>query len=300
VLFDRLCGFVERNMPSLEPSLRHAKLFWWPGKAQDLPKQWEPEEIEFLRENFFLPFPIVAVEDSISCVLLEDVEKDQRGLGTPRRFIECLNISEALVTDSAEAQERPEDTGKWLDVVQHIQEKGDVTFITLGRGHFEKTTAVSRLVRGSIIACCMVTKEGVATIQPGSWMWTFAERCALRNFSTAIEEVITFNTPNRFVVEVSPAVKKRTPHSPKIPRSHDRPKYTLLTKTEVQRVLEVESNDENDRRHPSAHWRRRHYRTFRSEKFVGMKGKTIVVPACWVGPTEKQVGTKIYKVRIDL
>lgn len=46
--------------------------------------------------------------------------------------------------------------------------------------------------------------------------------------------------------------------------------------------------------------RRRHFRLLTSERYTKMRGKRIVVPAHWVGPTECVQGNKKYVVRTDL
>lgn len=45
--------------------------------------------------------------------------------------------------------------------------------------------------------------------------------------------------------------------------------------------------------------RRGHMRTFRDERYVNMRGKSIFIKSTWVGPQESLVGDKLYKVYIN-
>ena len=57
---------------------------------------------------------------------------------------------------------------------------------------------------------------------------------------------------------------------------------------------------DGERKSPIVHERRAHPRTFRSDRFKQMKGKTIMIPAKWIGTSEKIVGNKQYKVMLDM
>ena len=125
---------------------------------------------------------------------------------------------------------------------------------------------------------------------------------SLRNAVTALEEVIYFNNPDRFVVQITNLkAKKRSPRKTgKIPRSQDRETFTFLTPRQIRETcgLEHETDGEEGKRKP--HPRRRHYRTFRADRYKAAKDKTVVIEAHWVGPTETIVGNKKYKIRLDL
>lgn len=93
---------------------------------------------------------------------------------------------------------------------------------------------------------------------------------------------------------------KADPHiARKIPRHHDRPVYTLLTPQAIRQQYIPRSKVPTGRK-VGAHERRRHYRTLRSDRFTRMRGRTIVVPATWVGPSEAVIGNRRYRVMLDL
>ena len=115
-----------------------------------------------------------------------------------------------------------------------------------------------------------------------------------------IEKFLFLNTPNRFVVEVTPD-KTRKPNPKRIIKSPDRSKYTLLTVKEIQKRYGLGGTEsKGSGKSPAPHPRRRHYRTLRSEKFTHKQGQTILIPATWIGKSEIQKGNKIYRVRFDV
>lgn len=302
MIFDKLCGVVEQYFQPLIPTMKRANLFHWQGKPEDLPKSHSEEEAAFLRDEFFLPFRTVAIEDSVSCVVIEDTVDEQRGFVQDRRFIEFLRMNENVVLDSREARTDPSETPKLLDIVHRMKKEfGEVYIIAFGSGRLNDFGPKKYGILGSVSDSIYFMGNRAYPLTTQDKFWGRNQESALKNFATAIEEIMVFNAPNRFVVEVNRANARPPSQAKKILRSHDRPQYTLLTKGEVQRLLDVSSEDAADRRHPAAHWRRRHYRTFRSEHWhESVRGKTITIPACWVGPTEKTVGNKRYRVRIDL
>jgi len=97
MIFDKLCGLVERQLPEFRKYVEGARLFHFAGNPHEfLPNRFE--EIEFLRENFYLPFRTVALEDNASVILIQDPEPFSTPPNRPlwsRRFSE--RISEAQI-----------------------------------------------------------------------------------------------------------------------------------------------------------------------------------------------------------
>ncbi len=105
--------------------------------------------------------------------------------------------------------------------------------------------------------------------------------------------------PSRFIVRMIPD-KVWPSNSPKIPRQHQRPIYTLLNKEEIKTRFLVSQPRVGEHADPSPHWRRAHLRRLSSDKFVNKVGQVVPVKSCWVGPDEFQQGRKTYKVLYDL
>jgi hypothetical protein len=131
----------------------------------------------------------------------------------------------------------------------------------------------------------------------------------LENVDTSLQEVFYFNSPNRFVVEECPLKamarwKKRQEQrrrkkkvKERIRRKHDRPIYTLLRPKEIRVKLGLPPLAVGGPRRP--HERRRHYRTYRDDRYTEMKGKTVIIPATWIGPSEATVKNRRYRILLD-
>ena len=77
MIFDKLCTMAERHLPDFIPLLKKTKLFEFPGRGFELlRKEYDEETINFFRDEFFLPFQYMAVEDTASCVCLFDKDKN--------------------------------------------------------------------------------------------------------------------------------------------------------------------------------------------------------------------------------
>lgn len=87
MLFDQLCKFVERNLPDERLALELARLFRLERRELRRPRSehvsWEPDAR--VVENFRVPFPVVAIEDSGKrdacgklCVAFKEIDRAAR------------------------------------------------------------------------------------------------------------------------------------------------------------------------------------------------------------------------------
>lgn len=88
MIFDQFSGFTERHEPSLVETIRQMRLFELPYQAHEVivPGTFTPEDLD----DFILPFPMAAFEDTASCVILIDSKGKQFGLYSPRAFIDII------------------------------------------------------------------------------------------------------------------------------------------------------------------------------------------------------------------
>src|ERR1017187_2718907 len=90
MIYDLLAGVVENHLPFLRKKVEDARLFVFPGNPGEvLPDNIAPEVIDYLDQNFVLPFDCVAVEDPATCLVLWDDKPEQRGIKGRRYFIDC-------------------------------------------------------------------------------------------------------------------------------------------------------------------------------------------------------------------
>jgi hypothetical protein len=280
VIFDKLCGIAERHDESLLGTLREARLFVFDGIPHEfLPKEYGPERAQWLAENLTLPFPVTATEDLASCVILIDLEEGAHGLDVRRKFVECLPVN-----------------ARWEAFRERTLPVSEGTF----------SSSISPLnpslysIKGEVskVYCAGKREVYLSTSQMIGYVHTPG---VIRNAHAALQELMLLNTPDRFILEASPAeLKVRKGTERKVRRSHERPTYTLLKPFEIRKTMGIQEPTGEKRQSPIPHERRAHTRVLRSERYKAAKGKTIIVPAVWVGTHEAKVGNKMYRVMLDL
>jgi hypothetical protein len=291
--FDRLCGIVERHIPELDPLMRSAKLFVFDKKPSEIISPiLDAETIATMNDNFFLPFPVVAIEDSASVVLLEDVDGDACGIGSMRFFMEYMDSHGSGFAEDGE--------------------RSDGEFVRIQTGFISMRAFMGAVAGQFQIQFCLnrylVFRSDPKTSNPTTDLR--GNDCVAIDFDlfsrlsqspkVALEEMLIANTPSRFVLESAPRKIRDPLKSPKIPRSQDRPHYTLLTPGEIRRRFIRPDSPAPSHKMEMGHERRRHFRTLHSEKFTRKRGQTILIPATWVGPHESKIGNRTYKVMLDL
>jgi hypothetical protein len=290
MIYDQLCGIVERTeLNVFRDRVEKAHLFKFPGRPQDLLPS-DMEMAEFVKEHFFLPFRTVAVEDDTSVIILHDPEKDSKGLEIERWFLECSPLS-------------PNDVGLTMESNKLLSTSEPWYTVFVGRiishGYSRETEHHTvHLISGIVDIGYLVAGHKIVETQRSAEITAEVQHKGLVNPKVALEEIIYFNSPDRFVVEVIPARTGRGKGTVKIPRSDDRSTYILLTTKEIKHYINSSHTGQGSAKEP--HPRRRHYRTLKSDHWKNKKGETIVVSATWVGPTEAQVGKKLYKIRLDI
>jgi hypothetical protein len=308
MIFDLLCGIAERHLPPMIPLLRKAHLFHFPGKAHDvLPAGSTEDDAVALLDMFFLPYSTCAIEDTASCIILEDIATDQIGFDQPRRFIECLPV----ISDIENFNNLTDEQIKYHNLLSKHkndipEDSCSVSYGTIRLTEVENMSDGRQLIGyyGTVEDCVIACKEKVLSppstnIHDGSPLMKGLIKNCLRNAKAAIEEVCYFNRHDRFVVERTSLNQKKP--GPKIPRSVQRPLYTTLTVTEIkQQLIQAQPTEIASGRTQTPHSRRRHFRKLSSDRYKTMKGKTIVVPATWVGPSEITKGRHHYKICLDV
>jgi hypothetical protein len=309
MIFDALCSIADNHLPHLGELVRKAHLFAFPGRAHEIlsKERFTKEKVDFINETFFLPYQHVAVEDTASCCVIWDTAKNVIGAKNERRFIDCSPFNSRMVRElqaSSVEQGIVDLTAQKLD--EFCKESGvfDGYTISVGNiitwwaGDCDSQSGARRIVDGMITSSWFVSRDsGILKAFSNNDLVELSPEI-LRFVGVAFGEVLYFNSPDRFVLKRSP-LKERDPRkSVHIPRSHERPVYTLLTPKEIREKLSIEEPSELIK-HVSPHERRQHYRSLRSEVYTHKKGQTIIIPATWVGPSEKTIGRHHYKVVLD-
>jgi len=102
------------------------------------------------------------------------------------------------------------------------------------------------------------------------------------------------NTRN-FVVEERVAKKNK---KGKIISRSGKPLFRIIS-SKILRKNYI-PKEQGDSKSQAGHERRRHERTYRDDRYVNMKGKTQIIEATWIGPTETYKDNRLYIVRLDI
>jgi hypothetical protein len=302
MLFDKLAGFIEKNTPEFVKRFQAAALFDFPYRAHDAvkPGTFTTEDLE----EFFLPFPAVAIEDRATCTVLFDTQDNQIGLeNSPRLFVDITPMK----AKDPEAFVHKSKFGSMLDksvIPDNLFQSafGKIHSLVLGdKGNYQVEGQVDSLVlfddRGTVLLEVSAAQDKDDPFAAMAFEETKAG--VLGNVVTSIEELMLANRNKQlFVLEHSP-LKPKPIKKGRIARSHDRPNYVMVTPDAIRKIMGVTGPSPSSGSR-EGHDRRRHWRTLRSDRFVHRQGERILIDAMWVGPSDAVVGNRRYKVRLDI
>lgn len=246
------------------------------------------EEVESLREGWFMPFDMMAVEDREGCILVSPVDASKRGLKNLYNAIEYRYIFHG---GSRLELLRAGQIGE----LRHVSQVGDRPVLKSSArvNSYESWVMTVGLHQPELVfidnACLGFSGDSFMDQVQDFHM----------NAAVALYEIAEINKPNKWVVKKE-TIKARPIQKGRIPRSDQRPRYVLVTDEELDRVLR-EPNPENSPIDRRPHRRRRHLRYLKSERYSEEKRFThTVVEACWVGPQQAEYGGERYTVCLDL
>lgn len=300
MLFDKVAGFVERNVHGMVADLEQTALFEFPFRAHEavVPGQFSQEDLD----GFFLPFRCTAIEDKASCIFLFDGSEKQVGLSEPRAFIE---VSSMAGSDDSEAYSG----GVEIDpALRQIARQEGLHQIAMGRIFSLELPEGALDYKASACVDHMIIINGRNEVQAEMGMRELqmtpgaeqACRGIIGNAITAIEELLLINSdPAYFIFEKSP-VNPRKAKAGRITRSPDRSRYVPLKPDAIRNIMGFDRSPTESVGARRPHERRRHWRLLSSERYTHKQGQRVMVDACWVGPTEAVVGKTRYRVRLDI
>lgn len=314
MIFDKLCRFAERQtvLKGLQGILEQAHLFQFPYAPHDvLPKTYTREALDFHKEHFALPFPITAIEDNASCLVMWEAKpEDAIGFKAPRFWVECAPMDDNHAQAWNNAESEMEARAEMPDYVKRaMQDSVQISFGMVHNIDPEPKEGVDTSIPQGVqkwryaVAAevhSMSIFDGEEVVDAGSLYHVARDQIdpgLIRNAVTAIEELMSMNTPDRFILRNAPLnPRKRGKKAPKLLRSHERPIYTLRTPAEIREVMELPASTR------AVHERRRHVRRYPDDpiQWPNMHGLSKVIPAAWVGPSDSTVKKRRYKVMLDL
>lgn len=319
--FDLFIKLKNHFPEDLRRYIRQARLFsfdLFPTETLDGLKMEEMGDVAY---NFCLPFPVVAVEDKVSCVIVWDIKKGVVGIEHTRGIMEVSNLKNYLDGRAYKVSSQDKLQGITEEVDQEARDGLKKSF---GDGPYPDA------VRFGVVNIQWISDVqkwgGTATVGGGVFLFPSGEVLDLvkepsllggtealekdftRGAITAYEELLRMSAIRTFIIEKSPK-KVRTNHT--YLRSFERPIYTVVTPLAARRIMQLpeprEEKDEQGRTifERRAHIRREHERTLHSEKFTHRRGQTLTVkrayiPAVWRGESSADVGKHHYRVILDL
>lgn len=286
MIFDKLCGLVERHIPELRQYVYDANIFEWDG---DLSKY----QVSY--DNFFLPFRTIAIEDNVSSIILRDWVEDQNGMDKMRTFVVCLPMEQYHGVEDRASGEAEFKASYGLDY------KG-VYFITKGDIDQEKTmlSCVWACTKERLIA----KLDSMEAFERNPYFEVDRDtKAASNDVRVAMRQIAVLNDPELWVLESTPA-KIRKPAKNRLLRSGDRAIFTIKDAVEIRKRMGTTGSNDSNPSVPgskkSPHPRRKHVRVLRSEHWGKNKDKRIIIPAAWVGPVESIHNGRRYRVRLDI
>jgi hypothetical protein len=303
MLFDKFCKFVENNLPNYVDRIKTSGLFIFDKKATEiLPNKFE--NIEELNKNFFLPFNTTVIEDPEGLFIITDYDQpNQIGIFCERYFIDFTRffIPELMSTAN------PDDIAFAINLltdgnyskIQHKVNIKDLYTMSIGSVIVIESNNDSIGVKVNTTNSLLVTKKDVICGIPDV---NLTKKQIESNLIIGLKQILLINSPNYFIVEESPVKTAKKINKNKIARSHQRPKYTVLKPNKIHKLFKYtpeEITENSNKKSPTPHLRRRHIRTFRSDRYINAKNKQIIIPATWIGPTEYYDGFKKYRVCLE-
>lgn len=306
MFFDKACKMAERHLPKIKQLLQEARLFDLSEYSahEMLPESLSPEELEYQKTGFSLPFPVCWFEDKATGVLLVDTHPEQLGMDVEHFYVEYFPMGGMHEGFDANHMPIGVDVQAQVESMRQMTQAHGVKFEDCCIMHFGtiqmkdlKNNGVEFGQYGSLHRTLVGTPEKVILDISGEEINEELLKSSIINAAVAFKEAMTLNSPNRFILETAPLKIKKQKKAGLIPRSHQRPKYTLLKPKEIRKQMGITDPETTGSRKP--HERRAHPRRLTSEKFTKMQGKIITIPATWIGPSESIVGKRKYKVLLD-
>jgi len=333
----RLCEWHSRLDEQYGQLLRKASLFHFEFDPNEEMRKHKAELASQDFSMFALPFPVTAVEDRRSCVVLFDISTRSQGMDPG-----SIKLSDMLPakgekrdfgTDSVRgfAVFMPAVTGDGF-----MDKDADADILADFRRMYGVTTdrrdlrgcatyilsGVFRMAEGDgdgpgpdykvgvvPFGMQMYAKDLVIVDRPlteeqmmdDNDRWAPTRQDFITHPTTAVEELCLLNSGDRWLVK-SQATTGSKPKKGAIRRGWQRPNYTLLTRKQIRETFKIDASSEAGRQLTHGHARRAHWKTLRHERYRRNHDGTprqVFVAHTWVGPSSATVENKRYEVVLD-
>jgi len=190
MIFDALRQIASNWLAEIKPFVDAATLLHLPVTPHHvLPRQQDLETMSEVSINFKLPYPITAIEDNASCVVLIDPTPDLKGLDEQRLFIDCmpLHADPQHFSDPAAVQAMCDSLEVRLSSGVYGISMGRISSPAQRSGSWLAMSQLLWVVTGSLTQQRTTIADFEALPEP---VKTAIQTGTTRNAMTAIEEVI--------------------------------------------------------------------------------------------------------------
>jgi hypothetical protein len=317
--FDLFIKYKNHIPEKFRQYINRAKLFAFDMYPTETLEGIDLEEIQDLVFNFCLPFPVVAVEDKTSCVILWDTIKNSVGIEFRRGMMEIVDTKNYTNEKSFKASSQDLENG--FTDEQHRESCEEMEKI-FGKGNFPMVfrCGYSQLNwdeglkkwsgRSELEECKYILSDGKEMDLLRSSFYDRKLKDGMdqdfgRGTITAYEELIRMSAIKSFILEKKPIKKNK---KNKYLYSYEKPIYTTVSPKHARSIMGIKKSKEESEKQIKerrAHIRREHERHLTSPKFTRKQGQTIkvkrtYVPSIWSGDSENIVGKHHYKVLLDM
>lgn len=276
MLFDMMCKIVERNkiLKNIKPILNYCKIF-----LIDDVKECTADQFDQIHKNFILPYSEIVITGKFSegkYLYLIREGKSSVGFEERREIISLKQIDDLITLFSFDFNEN-----KNIVIPKNLTGMGlDVNFGTLYDIH-NKSFEIKQTVN----------------LNPQNESKKHFEGLMNRDLNEFINLIYHISYQKNFILKETPKrVRKSTV---KIPRTHERPLYTILRPKQIRKKMKLPHQGGTK----CVHERRAHLRSLTHPRYARDEDgniKVIKVKSTWIGPTESNPkGNKTYKVILD-
>lgn len=193
MIFDALRQIANNWLAEVKPLVDAATLLHLPiTPHQVLPREQDLQSMSEVSINFRLPYPITAIEDNASCVVLIDPKLDLKGLDEHRLFIDCmpLHANPQHFNDPAAVQALCDSLELTLATGVYGISMGMISSPAQRQGSWLAMSQLLWVVTGSLTQQRSTIADFEALSEP---VKTAIQTGSTRNAMTAIEEIIAFH-----------------------------------------------------------------------------------------------------------
>ncbi len=297
---------------SLAAGLRRTKLFRWEEPLTVEGLYYRPEDPALIAGDYRQPFDATAIEDQDSVTALFQPEiKGYCGLVAPRVAVSlCMPLRKPVCAFNQTPEMYAKVHGS---MAKHFGVRGNLILVTV-QLFWNATFHPNESVEFSYAAEHFLADDrcweplSIGSLkQRDKRAYDFMHRTywELSNLNWKLRQMAKLISPSQWIVEERRADldPDSVPEPVKIPRSADRPVFTVLSLDQIRKKFALA--DASSAQHGfTPRWRRGHPRRYLTDRFVNFRkvfGKAQGwVHGHWHGPREKIIAGKLYKVHVDL